>query len=268
MAASATYKAAENSPKHLALSNNQDHFLEHKLPLLPRKRAIVSPVETELKFYVPAEIGLGMRKGREVVLIDQHILAKSLVPKLLERLGVSGRVSNHADLTSARVRRSVASNGAQTFSIEFKSSRFSEVSRFEFSLKINEGLYDKLSKECSKGAVRKLRYIIPGEVTVNGRAEKVKLQLDELVAAGRKLKPLTDSFFTADLEVSSERAIAELRKGRHSFTWLSECVELNCQRPALSKPLSSRTLAREGFGDKQLKTVARLDDLQQSPKKR
>jgi hypothetical protein len=259
MAANATSRSSDLT-KQAVLSTKHDFFSEHKLPALSKKRAPLAPVETELKYFVPAELGEGMRKGRERLLIDQHILAKSVVPKLLERLGVSTNVSNCADLTTARVRRCVASNGSQSFSIEFKSSRFSDVSRYEFSLPIGQALYNKLSEEFSRGAVRKLRYIIPGFVTVDGHPEKVKLQLDEVVAAGRRLKALKDSFFTADLEVSGERAIADVRKGRHNLNLLSGCIELNCQRPALSKSISSRTLAREGFGEKQLKAVAKLTE--------
>jgi hypothetical protein len=154
----------------------------------------------------------------------------------------------------------VASNGSQSFSIEFKSPRFTDVSRYEFSLPISQALYNKLSEEFSRGSVRKVRYIIPGVVMVNGQPEKVKLQLDEVVAAGRRLKALKESFFTADLEVSGEQAIADVRKGRHNLNLLSECIELNSQRPGLSKPISSRTLAREGFGAKQLKAVAKLTE--------
>jgi hypothetical protein len=82
------------------------------------------------------------------------------------------------------------------------------------------------------------------------------------------MKDIAGSFFTADIEVQEKGLIKDLRKGRHSFEFLKDCVELNSLDDELSKPLSSRTLARKGFGERQLWAAGKIDKALERSKKR
>ena len=212
-----------------------------------------APVESELKFYVPSELGQSLllqsnKTDKEPPLfIEQHVLQPKKLQRLLREFGVGDEVSNTNVFTSARARRIVEA-GSERFLIEFKSQKtIDQISRFEFGVSIAEARFKSLRNDDSIGCLRKLRYAISGTVTTDTGTMRTSIELDRVLDAGNPATPLSAPFFTADIEGS--RAILDaVRQGRHSFDWLKECVMLSFADNRIRKPLTNKRLACQGFG--------------------
>ena len=238
--------------------------LDRALPPLPKYLRRLAPQEIELKHYVPADIGFAVSYGRAAIHIEQYTLVKASVPRLVEKLGLHKRVANYEDLSSARVRLSVKPDGTHDQVLELKSPKFDRVARYEYAIPISEGLLLKLRDSFADGAIRKLRYEVQGSLLAyddaGGEPIRVTLQLDRLLAAGPRLQALKEPLFTADLELTHSDLVSTVRRGFHSFPWLTECVELNSLDPRIAKPLSSRQIARHGIGSRQHRALKEIED--------
>ena len=222
-----------------------------------------APVESELKFYVPPELGHSVISAsihndrKSPVFIEQHVLEPKKLPKLLREFSVGDEVSNADVFTSARVRRIVEAE-SERFLIEFKSPKASDrLSRFEFGVHIVEERFKRLRDDYSIGCLRKLRYLIPGTVTTETGKRRAFIELDRVLDAGNPAKPLATPFFTADIE-GTKAILKAVREGRHSFDWLKECVMLSFADNTIRKPLTNKRLACQGFGAAQINALKAL----------
>lgn len=237
--------------------------LDNALPPLAKSLRSPAPQEIELKHFVPSEIGFAVSYGRAATRIEQYTLVKASVQRLVEKLGLHKRVANYEDFSSARVRHSVTPDGTHHHVLELKSPKFDRVARYEYTIPISERVLVKLRDSCADGALRKLRYEVPGRLIVDdelgGEAVGLTLQLDRVLAAGPSLKALEEPLFTADLELPHGDFVVAVRRGFHTFAWLAECVEMNSLDPRLSKPLSSRQIARHGIGLRQHRALRHVE---------
>jgi len=222
-----------------------------------------APIESELKFYVPPELGQSVisassRSHRTPpIFIEQHVLEPKRLHKLLREFSVGDEVSNSDVFTSARVRRIVEA-GSEQFLIEFKSPKASDrVSRFEFGVQIDEESFKRLRDDYSIGCLRKLRYLIPGTVTTDTEKRRAFIELDRVLDAGNPATPPATPFFTADIE-GTKAFLEAVREGRHSFEWLKECVMLSFAENRIRKPLTNKRLACQGFGAAQINALKAL----------
>ena len=263
-----TLYGTKNSPdlrEALAGTGDLVTSLKRALSPLPKDLRCLAPQEIELKHYVPSDLGFAVSYGRAATHIEQYTLVKASVPHLVEKLGLHRRVANYEDLSSARVRLSVTPEGTHHHVLELKSPKFDRVARYEYAVPISDRVFLKLRDSLADGALRKLRYEVPGILLVDeGAGDEpvaVTLQLDQVLAAGPRLQALETPLFTADLEVSRSDFVIAVRRGSHSFSWLSECVELNSLAPHLAKPLSSRQIARRGVGARQQQALRNVEAL-------
>lgn len=237
--------------------------LDRALPPLPKYLRRLAPQEIELKHYVPSDIGFAVSYGRASTHIEQYTLVKASVPRLVEKLGLRKRVANYEALSSVRVRLSVKPDGTRDNVLELKSPKFDRVARYEYAIPISERVFLKLRDSFADGALRKLRYEVYGTLLADDGAGpkpvSVIVQLDRVLAAGPRLRDLERPLFTADLEVPHSELITAIRQGFHSFDWLTECVELNSLDLRISKPLSSRQIARHGIGARQQQALANIE---------
>jgi hypothetical protein len=242
-------KELSNCPADLMHADQFDATIERRLQ---------PELEIELRFLVPGDVALEARKNLEPVVIEQHILARSQVHKLIERFGVDREVDNPAVFTSARARRIVTLSD-ELFLVEFKSKKWSYVSRFEHSVVIDQSTFKKLSLKHSCGSLLKLRYTRHACVHTPDGAGRAIVTLDEYLAAGNPREYyLKEPIFSADVELSDISLVPYLRAGRPPFPWLSRCLELSSADPSIRKPLSNRSLAKNGLGPEQRWSIAQL----------
>lgn len=225
-----------------------------------------APIESELKFYVPATVAqfmisvLTKTEGIPPRYIEQHVLNPKRLRRLLHQYGVGSLVNNPEVFTSARARRTVEA-GSERFLLEFKSPKGSDrISRFELGVPLDEASFKRLTRDHSVGCLRKLRYVIPGTVTTDKGTQSTWIELDKILDAGSPARPLTTPFFTADIE-GSRSVLDAVREGRHSFNWLKDCITLTFADNAVRKPLSNKRLAIQGFDEPQITALKALTAL-------
>lgn len=246
--------------KHPHRANTHTHLHEEDIPHR------VAPIESELKFHVPTAIAqniissLVQDQKKPPVYIEQHVLNPKRLQSLLRGYAVADAVSNPEVFSSARARRIVQS-GKESFVLEFKSPKqHDRVSRFEFGVPIDEARFKSLTREHSIGCLRKLRHVVPGTVNTPSGNQHVGIELDQVLDAGNPAQPLSEPFFTADIE-GTKPILEAVARGLHSFDWLKKCSVLSFADQGLRKTLSNKKLACQGFGIAQVRAVEALTAL-------
>lgn len=242
------------------------------------KAELTPGLEIEAKFFLPRAAAEVLTRALPFAQIEQRYFKRNLVRPLIERFlketrrtssdgGVSMRSDtadvDPANFSIARIRRTRFPKQQPTYCIEFKGAKEGDmgfrISRREVSLPISAKQYKALKEEATAGTLRKRRYSISGTITVNGESIPTVAQVDCLQAAGKKLRKVDTKFDTVDIELSDVAHIHALRRGHHSFHFLSSCVELSSRHETLGKPLTTRRLAKDGLHPEALKAIKQLE---------
>lgn len=250
-----------------AKSNVLLHSLSDSLPALPGNKRIFSPREIEVRYFVPDDLAKQLTEGVPFLSIRQHYFSRSELKSVLKRFGVDEFVRDFDEFTSGRIRRSKDQNGVRKHELEFKGpkesaggSRGSPISRLEFSIEISEDLFDALQPMATAGALKKRRYVIAGNIENRTGFSKATGHLDVTRRVGNKLEKLDTPFCTVDIEISSAIHLPALRAGRHSFTFLRECVEIARLDEKVRSALANSSIARHGLDDEQSDAIEAVKD--------
>jgi CYTH domain-containing protein len=266
-----------NTSKHPTASG---HSLDIKGPAIDRKtelNGLSEGREIEAKFFIPPEVARKLIKGRSFSQIEQHYFKERDIAPLLHALLQGKRISEASaspaainrkvfapeEFSSARIRRTRHPGERPDYHLEFKGSKVEEenvrISRREASYTITSAEYKSLKEMAIAGAIRKRRYSIPGTIQVKNEVLHVTAQIDCLQAAGKKLKAVVAAFNTVDIELHNAAHIHALRSGRHSFSFLPNCVELSALDRKLVKPLTTRRIAKTGLEEDAIDALRKLE---------
>ena len=181
---------------------------------------------------------------------------------LVAQFGISRVVTDHDEFSSARVRRTKYPDETYIYELEFKGPKTmaagSLISRSELSIAISRDLFEDLRPEASAGALKKRRYNITGKIEGATSWENAIGHLDILRRAGKDLDKVRPCISTIDIELGKASLIQSLRAGRHSFGFLSSCVEITRLGNSVRSAISNSSIAEQGLGDDQKKALNEL----------
>lgn len=246
-------------PRHGKLDVGE---LKHP-PRDDKARNVSESTEIEVKFFAPEHVIKSITRGTPAIKLEQHYFPKEVVRKLKEELTLHALVDSSDEFTVARIRRTLLPCGKVDHQIEFKGPK-DGICRREFGIDISRDVYRGLLKLATAGSVEKRRFQVQGHIEYHGQRLETVAEVDVIRKAGRPASPLPVLLGTIDVEISSvdsTRAgavIAALRKGKHSFDFLRECVELMNDDRDLGRALTTRKLAKHGFDSERRAAVEEL----------
>jgi hypothetical protein len=221
----------------------------------PVRPSVDIPLEIEAKFLVPAGVARELAKNKESVQITTHYFSSDSIPWLIKRHRIRDTENDHHLLTTARLR--MIKGDEVVYHLDFKGRKLNlgqgVVGRPELPpITLTRKEYREYRDRDTIGATVKQRYVIPGSVRLNsGVRHCFDANLDHYLYAGRELEKLPVDLYTIEFE-STHAALVALKRGRHSFTFLESCLELNDENGELAGLLTNKRLAKKGY-DKELR---------------
>lgn len=250
-----------------------DASLNMRGPAIDRSQFTVTlseSVEIEVKFFIPRRTFRSVVSGREGLTIEQHYFPRDQTKRLATEFALSAMVEHSQAFSNVRIRKTSFPSGKRSYQVEFKGKKDevegARIYRREFSLDISESRFKELSKEAVSGSIIKIRHEIDGYIVERGRKIPIVAQVDEFRAAGRDLRGSTEGFATVDIELPRANLIQALRRGEHSFPFLSDCVELSTQPTQLQQAVATRRIAKYGFDEEGLRALKEIKELAKRPR--
>lgn len=255
------------SPDKKANGGERPHFLDTAdaaLPALPEYLRRRSPREIEVRYFVPGKLTEQITEKLTYITIEQHYFPDKVLKDLVKRFGVSRVVSDFEGFTTGRIRRTKFSSDNSIYELEFKGPKEmaggAPISRSEFGIAITKDLFSELLPDATEGSLKKRRYQINGKIEDGTAWRSATGHLDILRRAGPELKRLKNPFATIDIELPSAQLLAALRSGRHSFKFLTQCVEIGRLDSSVRTAIANSTIAHEGINGRQEKALDELRD--------
>ncbi len=221
-------------------------------------RALLAPAprEIEIRYLLPPHLLSSIVGSNQPKGITQHYFPHSDLKSLLKRFSVHALVAGADTFTSARVRKTQNPRGEISYDIEFKGPKEKlyglRISRAEFGLSISRSEFKELRAKATAGMVRKLRYEVEGSIQDERNTVPTVAQIDVFKMAGTPPRRLKQEYITVDVELNEERLLAPFWHGHHSFSFLSDCVDMVSNGKKIRRNLSSTEVAHHGLGKKQL----------------
>ncbi len=226
-----------------------------------------APREIEIRYLVPPHLFstiIGSIVPKE---ITQHYFPKSAMRGLLEHFSVHALVAGADTFSSARVRRTRDAQGERSYEIEFKGPKQKvsglRISRAEFGIPISREQFKELRALATAGILEKLRYEVDGSICDSDKLVPIIAQIDLVQRAGIPPKRLDQSYVTADVELTEERLVVPFCQGEHTFSFLSDCIDMGRSGKKIRRHLSSTAVARKGLGKKQRAALEKAHQITQ-----
>ncbi len=218
-----------------------------------------------MRYLVPPHLLSSIVGSNEPKRITQHYFPQSSLKGLLKRFSVHALVADADSFTSARVRKTQHPRGEVSYDIEFKGPKEKlyglRIARAEFGLPITRSEFKELRAKATAGMVRKLRYEVAGTIRLEGKDVPTIAQVDVFKMAGSPPRRLKQDYVTVDVELSEERLFAPFWNGQHTFSFLSDCVDMVSNGKKIRRHLSSTEVARHGLSKKQLAALDKAGEL-------
>ncbi len=235
---------------------SSDPFTSLSFSLPNRGLIAPAPREIEFRYLVPPHLLSSIIGSSDPKSIVQHYFPPSSLKGLLKRFSVHALVAGADSFTSARVRKTLGQRGDVSYDIEFKGPKEKihdlRISRAELGISISPKEFKELRAAATAGMVRKLRYEVEGAVRYERASIPIIAQIDVFKMAGSPSRRLEQEYVTADIELSEARLVLPFCGGNHTFSFLSECIDMNANGKKIRKHLSSSQVAHAGLGKKQL----------------
>lgn len=254
-------------PKSESLLNDASTNPFESLSFSARDRALLAPAprEIEMRYLVPPHLLSSIVGSTQPKRITQHYFPQSSLKGLLKRFCVHALVAGADTFTSARVRKTRHPEETVSYDIEFKGPKEKlhglRISRAEFGLPLTRSEFKELRGDATAGMVRKLRYEVEGSIRLDRKDVPTIAQIDLFKWAGSPTRPLKQEYITVDIELNEELLVTPFLKGKHTFSFLSECVDMVSSGKKIRRHLSSTEVARHGLGKKQLSALDKAAEI-------
>lgn len=253
----------------LTLAAPSEDLSAARMPPHPRERTRKPHVENELRFFVPASLLKDIVQDEKPSLITQSYLPAACIPILIERYRIRDWVNYTDEFSTARIRSVKSALGETCYELELKAPKLlcgeAKLSRLILPapIPLSKKEFEILKKDATSGTIVKRRYIKEGFVGTERSATRCSAEIDEFLAGGIPLKGFKIPFVTLDIEIPDNSLASHLIAGEHSFPFLNRCIDMNYVNTELCSSLSNRKVARNGLGNKQLKTLKTLERMLQ-----
>lgn len=230
-------------------------------------RGLIAPAprEIEFRYLAPPHLLPSIIGPRDPKRIEQYYFPASSLKELLKRFSVHALVAGADGFTSARIRETQVPRGEVAYDIEFKGPKQKlhglRISRVELGVSISRKEFKELRIDATAGMVRKLRYEVEGTVQFERCSIPTIAQFDVYKMAGTPPRPLDLPYTTVDIELSDARLVLPFCNGKHTFSFLSECVDMGTNGKKIRKYLSSSQVARDGLGKKQRDALNKAESI-------